>query len=80
MDQAEVDTDLVEPGATATGGTITCANPSVTLGATGSGSFSWTGPNFTSNDQNPTVSVAGTYFLTVTGSNGCQSIIAGGYR
>ncbi|MBK7383201.1 MAG: SprB repeat-containing protein [Flavobacteriales bacterium] len=74
MDQAEVDSDENTPGATATGGTITCANPSVTLGATGNGSFSWTGPNFTSNDQNPTVSVAGTYFLTVTGANGCQSM------
>ncbi|MCC6938093.1 MAG: T9SS type A sorting domain-containing protein [Flavobacteriales bacterium] len=72
--QAQVEQDLATPGATATGGTITCASPSVTLGATGSGSFSWTGPNFTSNDQNPTVSVAGTYFLTVTGSNGCQSM------
>jgi len=42
---------------------------------TGNGTFSWTGPNsFTSTEQNPVVGLAGTYVLTVTGSNGCTSI------
>ena len=37
-------------------------------------SFSWTGPGgFNSSDQNPVVTTAGTYVLTVTGANGCTS-------
>ncbi|MEI2420174.1 hypothetical protein V6O07_07855, partial [Arthrospira platensis SPKY2] len=62
------------PGATAMGGTLDCNTASITLMATGNGSFSWSGPDgFVSSEQNPTVSVAGTYNLTVTGANGCQS-------
>src|SRR6185436_5997181 len=73
--QAEVELDNDGPGAQATGGTITCTTLSVMLTGSGNGSFSWTGPNgFTSNDQNPTVSAAGTYELTVTGANGCTSV------
>jgi len=61
----------------ATGGAITCANTSVTLSgsATSGGvSFNWTGPNgFVSTDQNPTVSVAGIYTLTVNNpTTGCS--------
>ncbi|MBK9175982.1 MAG: hypothetical protein IPM46_06500 [Flavobacteriales bacterium] len=66
--------DDAAPGAQAAGGTLTCDVTSIQLQGTGNGSFDWTGPGgFTSNDQNPTVSVAGTYDLTVTGANGCQS-------
>ncbi|MBK6831684.1 MAG: hypothetical protein IPG92_13505 [Flavobacteriales bacterium] len=73
-DNAEVILDDEAPGATATGGTLTCTTTSIMLTGSGNGSFSWTGPNnFTSQDQNPTVSVAGTYVLTVTGANGCTS-------
>src|SRR5690606_40262515 len=37
----------------------------------GNGSFAWAGPNgCTSSEQNPTVSEAGNYYLTVTGANG----------
>ncbi len=72
--QAVVEQDSNVPGAQATGGTLTCTTLSVQLGGSGNGSYSWTGPNsFTSNAQNPTVSVAGTYVLTVTGANGCTS-------
>ncbi|MBK9175980.1 MAG: hypothetical protein IPM46_06490 [Flavobacteriales bacterium] len=71
---AEVELDDAAPGAQAAGGTLTCDVTSIQLQGTGNGSFDWTGPGgFTSNDQNPTVSVAGTYDLTVTGDNGCQS-------
>ncbi|MFZ1689356.1 MAG: hypothetical protein WAU70_18180, partial [Flavobacteriales bacterium] len=74
-DQASVTLNNTAPGAQATGGTLTCAITSVQLSGSGNGSFSWTGPNgFTSGDQNPTVSAAGTYVLTVTGANGCTSV------
>ena len=70
----EVDLDDETPGATATDGTLTCSNTSVMLIGSGNGTFSWTGPNnFTSALQNPVVGAAGTYVLTVTGSNGCTS-------
>ncbi|MBA2746007.1 MAG: hypothetical protein H0U44_07280, partial [Flavisolibacter sp.] len=48
-------------------------------GGTGSYSYSWSGPNsFTSNQQNPTisnatVSASGTYTVTVTDANNCQA-------
>ncbi len=72
--QAVVELDNAAPGAQAGGGTLTCTTLSVQLSGSGNGTFSWTGPNsFTSNEQNPTVTVAGTYVLTVTGANGCTS-------
>jgi len=65
------------PDATATGGTLTCGAPSVQLTGnsnTSNVAFDWTGPNgFTSNLQNPSVNVAGTYVLTVTSANGCSA-------
>ena len=71
---ALVDEDLTLPGASATGGTLTCDVTSVMLMGGGNGSYSWTGPGgFTSSDQNPVVATAGTYTLTVTGANGCTS-------
>src|SRR5690606_39434689 len=69
---AEVLMDDAAPGATAQGGTLTCTTTSIALMGSGNGTFAWTGPNgFTSVEQNPTVSVAGTYTLVVTGANGC---------
>ncbi|MBX7129712.1 MAG: T9SS type A sorting domain-containing protein, partial [Flavobacteriales bacterium] len=71
---AVVELDNAAPGAQAAGGTLTCTTTSVQLMGTGNGTFAWTGPNgFTSNDQNPVVSTAGTYNLVVTGANGCTS-------
>jgi len=62
------------PEISATGGTLNCLANSVALQATGNGSFLWTGPEgFSSTEQSPIVSVAGTYLLTVVGENGCQS-------
>jgi hypothetical protein len=66
---------LALPLATATGGALTCGNPSVQL--TGSSnaqnvSFEWTGPNgYTSTVQSPTVSIFGDYLLVVTNGLGC---------
>lgn len=75
---ATVDQDADVPTATATGGTITCIETSVQLmgSSTAAGvSYAWTGPNgFASDDQNPTVSEAGDYSLTVTAANGCTAM------
>ncbi len=62
------------PTFSGSGGTLTCLNPTVTLGAgVLNGSVSWTGPNgFTSTQLNPTVMVAGQYLATITSAaNGC---------
>ncbi len=69
--------DFVPPSASATGGTISCvASSTVIMGssATTGATFGWTGPGtFTSNQQNPAVTMLGNYVLTVTGPNGCKS-------
>ncbi len=73
---ATVTKDAGAPGATATGGKVTCTTPTVQLTAKPDGfSYSWTGPNgFKSSTQNPVVSDSGTYNLTVTNSaTGCSS-------
>jgi hypothetical protein len=65
------------PGATATGGLVTCTTTSTTLtGGPAGFNYSWTGPGgFTSTAQSPTgVTAAGTYTLRVTNpANGCTS-------
>ncbi|MCF8245686.1 MAG: T9SS type A sorting domain-containing protein [Saprospiraceae bacterium] len=65
------------PDASATGGDITCASPTVQLmgsSTTQNVSYHWTGPNsFASDEQNPVVTSVGTYLLTVTSSNGCSA-------
>ncbi len=69
------------PGASAIGGTVTCATTSVNLNGNSpvsNVSYAWTGPNnFTSNLQNPVSGTAGTYNLVVTwADNGCTSSTA----
>ncbi|MCB0812298.1 MAG: hypothetical protein KDB87_03930, partial [Flavobacteriales bacterium] len=70
------DTDLPDASASVSG-ILTCAVTSVQVNGastTAGVSFSWTGPGgFNSSDQNPVVTTAGTYVLTVTGANGCTS-------
>jgi hypothetical protein len=76
---AIVELDVAAPGAAATGGTLTCTNPTFTLAGdspTNGVIWSWTGPNaFTSNQQNPQTNDDGVYTLLVTDpSNGCTSV------
>jgi hypothetical protein len=66
------------PSASATGGVITCLVSSVTLQAStnaGGATFSWSGPaGFSSTQQNPTVSLGGTYTVTITNpANNCTA-------
>lgn len=77
---SSIPTNNEQPAAQATGGVITCMQPTVTLSSAGSSSgpcfeYLWNGPNgFMSNDANPTVQLAGTYSLIVTNTcNGCTS-------
>lgn len=74
-----VDANNTPPSATASGGTITCANPSVTLGVSTnapSANYNWSGPNsFNATSPNPSVNNTGNYSVTVTNSiTGCTSI------
>lgn len=69
------------PGATASGGTVTCAVPNVTLQSsspTSGVNYQWAGPGINASNQflqNPTVSASGTYTVSITNpANGCTSI------
>ena len=73
-----VTSNTTSPGATATGGVKTCANPMVTLNAssnTPNVSYHWSSPGgFNSNEQNPQTGQIGTYTVAVTNPvNGCVS-------
>ncbi|MCB9305463.1 MAG: gliding motility-associated C-terminal domain-containing protein [Lewinellaceae bacterium] len=70
--------DTLQPQVTVSGGTLTCVQGTLNLGALvfppGSTPV-WTGPqNFSSTMLNPAINIAGTYYLTVTGTNGCTNI------
>ncbi len=67
--------DATKPTVTANGGTLTCNITSVTLSATSTAQVvGWTGPNaFTSAERTPTVSVPGTYTVTVRDDKGCEA-------
>jgi gliding motility-associated-like protein len=70
--------DLAPPAAvTTTGATLDCISgvATITSGSSTPGvSYRWEGPApFISNQQNPTVTVPGTYTVTVKGTNGCTS-------
>ncbi|HOY04530.1 MAG TPA: hypothetical protein PLO67_03945 [Saprospiraceae bacterium] len=67
------------PTATAVGGTITCLQPSVTIDGSSNvatATYNWSGPGINAGNQhqeNPVVTVAGTYTVTVTNpANGCS--------
>ncbi|GIV26476.1 MAG: hypothetical protein KatS3mg027_0290 [Bacteroidia bacterium] len=76
-----VSADSNVPNVAATGGTITCVNPTVQVVATTTSSpvsYSWTGTGIVSGANTPTIIVnqGNTYTLVVTNtSNGCSSTI-----
>ncbi len=81
-DDVDVNADLNAPDASAEGGSISCGNTSVQLMGSSTiadVSYSWTDPTgVIIEEQNPTVSILGTYVLTVTNPiNGCtQNAVA----
>jgi hypothetical protein len=70
-----IDQNIAAPDVEATGGTLSCDDPQVAISAvsgTAGVTYQWSGPGgFASVQQNPTVSAAGNYTVTVTGPNGC---------
>jgi hypothetical protein len=50
---------------------ITCLTPSISVTATGGGTYSWTGGLGTA--ANAAITAAGTYTVTITASNGCSA-------
>ncbi|MFN0037318.1 MAG: hypothetical protein ACKVUS_19840 [Saprospiraceae bacterium] len=75
-----VQASALAPGATATGGNITCTSSTTTLmggSSIGGVTYTWTGPGITPANQfqqNPTVNQLGTYVLTVFNpANACTS-------
>jgi Bacterial Ig domain/Ig-like domain CHU_C associated/PKD-like domain len=64
---------------TASSNSPICAGSTLNLTGTGTGTYSWSGPNgFTSTDQNPSIANAttlasGTYTISITNTNGCVS-------
>ncbi len=53
------------------GGQLTCSTPTLSLTATGGGTYSWS--NSLGTNATVTVSAAGTYSVTVTSTNGCTA-------
>jgi hypothetical protein len=63
-------TRLAAPTAAITGPTTICPNTTITLTATGGGTYDWGGSITT---PTRTVSAVGIYTVTVTGANGCTA-------
>ncbi|GAB3707639.1 hypothetical protein GCM10027592_41970 [Spirosoma flavus] len=55
---------------TPTGATLTCATPTISLSAIGTGTYLWSTSAVTSSIS---VTAGGTYSVTLTGANGCSS-------
>jgi hypothetical protein len=74
----DVTSDFAPPGSMATtdGNDLDCSHPTIQLfGASpaAGATYAWSSGAFFSNAQNPVVTAAGTYCLTVTGTNACES-------
>jgi hypothetical protein len=79
-DEVVVKRNTQAPNISAKGGTLSCDTGTLQLmgaSTTAGATYSWTGPGgYTSTTQNPTVSVAGEYMLTVTNpENGCTASV-----
>jgi gliding motility-associated-like protein len=67
------------PNASANSNSPVCEGQTLNLNAGGGSTYSWTGPNsYSSNQQNNTISnvtvaASGNYIVTVTDANGCQN-------
>ncbi|HRG39896.1 MAG TPA: SdrD B-like domain-containing protein, partial [Saprospiraceae bacterium] len=69
-----VSSNTTPPAATASNdGPLSCTKTSVTLTATGGGTYAWSGGGTAATKS---VSAAGTYTVTVTASNGCTAVAA----
>ena len=69
--------DTEPPVITIESDTLDCRTDSIQLLTTSSvpAAYSWTGPGpFTSSLADPFVTLAGTYYLTVSGANGCETL------
>ncbi len=80
MAEYSLTANLSAPTALATGGTLTCSATSVQLQGAADveeATYQWTGPgNFSSNEQNPEVSLPGFYTLIVTDTtNSCTGAL-----
>jgi hypothetical protein len=75
-DSVVVTYDTIAPTAGITNNTgttvITCANPLISVTATGGATYAWSGGDSTNTPDN-TFPVEGSYTVTVTGANGCIS-------
>jgi gliding motility-associated-like protein len=75
--QITVSSDMDLPDVSAVGGILDCADPNVDLAGgsnTPNVTYSWEGPGgVIYNEQNPQVTVAGDYTLTVLSANGCSA-------
>ncbi len=75
---AEVLADTSAPVLSLSGGTISCAQPSISLSALStpaSASIVWSGPqNFSSTQTNPSIILPGSYTAVATLTNGCSTL------
>ncbi len=77
LQDIEITADFDQVEVTVENITLDCNNPAMNLIAQTDGTIlSWAGPSdFSSTEESPSVSEPGEYFVTVIGTNGCESIV-----
>lgn len=76
-DSIQVAIDTVSPVVSILPDTLTCAKTSIVLSTSSSDtawSYQWVGPNFQSTASTPEVNSPGRYDVTITNTNGCESM------